>query len=126
MRPLTATIQSITGAPLDGVQVVFVTPGDEPDVVGVTDASGVLTVNLEPGMAYAVGIGSAVQVDGALFGAGAVIRFTVPSIGKGQEDGAPLTLADAELTIVAADLPTLLARIEALEAWRATVEGGQP
>ena len=124
---LTATIATINGMPLDGIQVDFVTAEPGMTVWAQTDAGGVLAVTLAPSTRYSMGMLSALQVDGVHYPAGTVLRFTTPVDPEPVEAEepspmAPLLLADLEVEIITANLPTLLARLDAVESRLAALE----
>lgn len=103
-RTLPLTIRSVTGQPREGYQVVLA--GTDP-LEAVTDAGGVVTIEVPVGATYAVGFGSALEVNGVAYGAGTVLHLAIPE-GEG-----PLALADCLTGIADASLPTLLqARID--------------
>lgn len=103
-RTLPLTFRSVTGQPREGYQVVLA--GTEP-LAAVTDAGGVVTIEVPVGATYAVGFGSALEVNGVAYTAGTVLHLTIPD-GEG-----PLALADCLTGTGDASLPTMLqARID--------------
>lgn len=110
MRPLTATIQSPRGTPIEGELLVLA--GEIP-AQGITDAGGGVTIVVEVAVAqvepYTLAIHAPVRIDGTLYLPGTLLRLEVTE----GEDAIPL--ASCIVDVIDASLPTLLARLAALE-----------
>lgn len=116
MRTVTATITNRQGIPQERLMLAFLPEVEGHDwIMAFTDASGVVTVDLETDIPYALGLMGGYILDGTPLSSVAVIRLTVP---EGEE---PVRLLDCATAVLSTEWPALLRRLETVEQGLATL-----
>ena len=107
-RSVSATVTDSTRVPREGLRIDFY-GSDGSHVVALTDAGGIFTAELVPGITYDIPAENPAYVAGVPFPAGVMFRVTIP-----EGDG-PVSIIESQPQIIDMSRSAIARRLDALE-----------